>query len=261
MQGFMVHAKTSGTKTVTFANTARTHAGQNTFYKDAPLTSNILDLKVEGNNCINEYTRICFYVQASENFDGDFDAYKLFSYNETSSELYSKTSNNTSLAINTLPLETMDGGSVPISFKVGLPGNYTLSAEKLTSFPQNTHIILEDKITGSFQKLNDNPVYVFPATLQDETDRFVLHFKDITSIPESGIAETIPAWFNGGSLFVIAGEGTTKVTIFNIQGQRLHNYTIQGSGQKNISVNLPAGVYFARLTNDNKMQTVKMIIE
>ena len=259
MQGFMVHASAES-GSVTIKNAARTHDGQNVFYKNEQLTTNILDLKVEGNNR-TDYTRICFYDQASENFDGDFDAYKLFSYNEATSELYSKTPDNTSLAINTQPLATMEGGSVPISFKVGIAGNYTLSAEKLNSFSPDTYITLEDKGTGAFQKLNDNPVYVFSASSQDEADRFLLHFKDAASIPESGISETIRVWFNSGKLFVNSNEGTTILSIFNVQGQNLLNYTLYGSGQKSIALKLPAGVYFARLINDNKMQTVKIIIQ
>jgi len=143
MQGFMVHASATGS--LGMANGARTHSGQDIFYKDEPLTTNILDLKVERNGK-SDYARICFYEQATENFDGEFDAYKIFSYSASTSELYSKTSNNTSLAINTLPLAIMNGGSVPVSFKVGTPGNFTLSAEKLGSFAPNTYIMLEDKI-------------------------------------------------------------------------------------------------------------------
>jgi len=259
MQGFMVHANTGDSKTVTFPNSARTHSGQDVFYKDAPLTTNILDLKVEGNGK-SDYARICFYEQATENFDGDFDAYKIFSYSASTSELYSKTSNNTSLAINTLPLAIMNGGSVPVSFKVGTPGNFTLSAEKLGSFAPNTYITLEDKITGTFRKLNDNPEYAFLASSQDIVDRFVLHFKDVTSVSELSKPETINAWYNNGILNIKTEQGTTNVDIFNVQGQILLNYQLHGSGLQTLTVNFPAGVYFARLINDGKMQTVKIIV-
>jgi hypothetical protein len=260
MQGIMVHAKTSGTQTVSFTQNSRSHSGLSTFWKDAPLTTNILDLKIEGNNQ-TDYARICFFEEATENFDGDFDAFKMFSYSETRSELYSVTTNLTKLAINTLPLTILDGGSVPVSFKVGTPGNYTLSAERMNSFATNTYITLEDNVTGALQKLNDNPVYVFSATSQDITDRFVLHFKDATSINDPSAPEIVNAWYHGGSLVVRAGKGTTDVSIFNVQGQILKNYQLHGSGLQNIDVILPVGVYVARLINDGKMQTVKMIVQ
>jgi hypothetical protein len=258
MQGFMVHASSAGN--VKIKNGARTHTGQNVFYKDEPLATNILDLKVEGNGKA-DYARVCFYEEALENFDGDFDAFKIFSYSPSTSELYSKTINNTSLAINTLPLEIMDGGQVPVHFKVGTPGNFTLSAEKLNTFSSNTYILLEDRVTGALQKLNDNPVYTFSAAPLDAVDRFVLHFKDATSIAEPTSQQGISAWDNNGKVTIETQEGTTSVDIFNIQGQNLQNFQLHGSGLQIVSIKLPTGVYFARLVNEGRMQTIKMIIQ
>jgi hypothetical protein len=260
MQGFMVHANTKDEKTVTFSNAARTHEGQNVFYKDAPLTTNILDLKVEGKEKA-DYARVCFYEQATESFDGEFDAYKLFSYSSSTPELYSKTNENTSLAINTLPMEIIDGGTVPVHFKVGIPGNYTITAERINSFAASTYIFLEDKVTGAFQKLNDSPFYTFTASAQDRVDRFVLHFKDATSISEPAPQQAIAAWYNGGALTIKTQEGVTSVAIFNIQGQNLQNYQLHGRGLQTESINLPTGVYFARLINEGTMQTIKIIVQ
>ena len=260
MQGFMVHTNTGTPKTVAFSNTARTHSGQNVFYKNEPLTTNILDLKVESNGKA-DYARVCFYEEAFETFDGDFDAFKIFSYSPSTSELYSKTADNTSLAINTLPLAILDGGQVPVHFKVGIPGNFTLYAEKLNSFSANTYILLEDRVTGALQKLNDNPVYAFSSSSQDVVDRFVLHFKDATSIAEPASQQAIVAWYNNGKLTIETQEGTTTVGIFNIQGQNLQNFQLHGSGLQSVPINLPTGVYFARLINDGNMQTVKMIVQ
>ena len=260
MQGIMVHAKTSGTKTVSFTQNTRSHSGLGTFWKDAPLTTNILDLKVEGNN-MKDYARVCFYEEATEEFDGDFDAFKLFSYTETIPEIYAVSSDLKSLAINTLPMEMLDGGLVPVGFSIGTPGNYTLAAEGINTFAANTYIILEDKVTGAFQTLNDNPVYAFSASLQDITDRFVLHFKDATSVSEPGKPAKINAWYQAGSLAVRTSEGITNVGIFNIQGQNLQSYQLHGIGLQNIPINLPTGVYFARFINEGRIQTVKIMIQ
>lgn len=259
MQGFMVHAS-AASGSVGIANGARTHSGLEVFYKNEPLTTNILDLKVEGNDK-TDYARVCFYDPATENFDGDYDAFKIFSYSPTTSELYSKTTNNILLAINTLPLEIMNGGSVPLLLKVGLPGNYSLTAERINSFAPNTYITLEDKFTGTLQKLNDNPVYEFSASSQDSADRFVLHFKDATSIAEPASQQTITAWYNNGQLTIDTPEGTTTVDIFNIQGQNLRSFHLHGSGLQQVSIILPTGVYFARMINNSRMQTVKMVIQ
>jgi len=88
----------------------------------------------------------------------------------------------------------------------------------------------------------------------------VLHFKDVTSVSELSKPETINAWYNNGNLNIKTEQGTTTVDIFNVQGQILRNYQLHGSGLQTLTVNLPAGVYFARLINDGKMQTVKIIV-
>lgn len=258
MQGFMVHASNTGS--LGMANTARTHSGQSVFFKDVPLNTNILDLKLEGNDKA-DYARVCFYEAASENFDPDFDAFKIFSYSPKTTELYSKTANNTSLAINTLPLAIMDGGSVPLRLKVSMTGNFILIAERLNSFSSNTYITLEDKLTGHLQKLNDNPVYAFSVTSQDDEDRFVLHFTDATSISEPALQNSIKAWFSNGKLTVETQAGTTILDIFNVQGQNLRSIQLRGSGLQQVPVNLSAGIYFARLTNSGQMQTIKIIIQ
>ena len=258
MQGFMVHASAAGS--LGMANAARTHEGQNVFWKEAPLTANILDLKLEGNDKA-DYARVCFYDEATENFDSDFDAFKIFSYSPNTTEIYSKTANNTSLAINTLPMAVMDGGSVPLHLKVSMTGNFTLTAERINSFAPNTYITLEDKKTGSLQKLNDNPVYAFFISLQDAADRFVLHFKDATSVSEPALQLSAKAWYSNGKLTVETSEGTTYVEIFNVQGQILRSCQLHGSGLQQIPLKLPTGAYFARLINNGNMQTIKMIIQ
>jgi hypothetical protein len=78
----------------------------------------------------------------------------------------------------------MEGGSVPVSFSPGSAGDFTLTAETISSFSPDTYITLEDKATNTLQKLNDKPVYNFTATSQEAPDRFVLHLANATAVPE-----------------------------------------------------------------------------
>ncbi len=261
MQGFMVHAKNTGTQTVSFSNVARTHSGQDVFWKSGPITTNILDLKVQGNNSI-DYARVCFYEQATENFDGDYDAYKLFSYSSVASELYSVTKDNTSLAINTQPLTAMDGGQVPVAFKVGLAGNYTLSAEKLNSFDASTYITLEDKATNTLQKLNDNPVYAFTASVQDNADRFVLHFKNASSVPNAVSSENVKIYVADGNIVVTTQEATnSEIRVNNILGQQVLRNETNGNSRTVLNAqSLPNGVYIVSMIVNNKTISQKVVV-
>ena len=81
MQGFMVHAKITGTQTVTISPDARTHSGQNFFYKSTNAIPGSLSLLVMSNGYEDE-AFIHFNQGATSAFDGDFDAYKLKSYSK-----------------------------------------------------------------------------------------------------------------------------------------------------------------------------------
>ena len=258
MQGFMVHSTSAGS--VVISNTARTHLGQDVFYKSAELVTNILELKVEGSNK-TDYARVCFYNQASNNFDGEYDAYKLFSYSASATELYSVAADNTSLAINTLPETVMDGGTVPVSFKTGATGNFTITADKLSTFA-NTSITLEDKTTATFQKLNDNPAYTFFATANDVADRFVLHFKNATSIPEPKTDYSFEVSYIKGVVKVetdlIGVNGDIRVT--DMVGRTLAVSKYTSGTAATFSLNVKPGVYIVGLYTANRIYSQKVLV-
>jgi hypothetical protein len=259
MQGFMVHATTSGTKTVAIANSARTHIGQDVFYKRANLVTNVLDLKVEGNNK-TDYARVCFYEQATINFDGEYDAYKLFSYNASASEIFSVTADNTKMAINTLPLAILEGGSVPVSFKVGVEGNYLLSAETLNTFATGINITLEDKSTGTMQMLIDNPVYAFKATTKDAEDRFVLHFQNTTSVPELQKVRDLNVFAVDGIITIQSlGQLSGKVAIIDMMGRTIAKGRVEAGGSTQINIPGNTGVYIVRVFTSKGNSNTKIL--
>jgi hypothetical protein len=261
MQGIMVHAKTSGTQTVSFANDFRTHEGQNVFYKSAQLASNILDLKVEGNNK-SDYARVCFYDRATDNFDGEYDAYKLFSYSANTSELYSVTADNTPMAINTLPETVMEGGSVPVSFKPGSSGDFMLTAEKINSFDAGTTIMLEDKATNTWQKLNDKQAYTFTATSTDATDRFVLHFKNTTSIPETEAENP----FNISIIDGVINVGTSsaglsgKIRVSDMTGRTIAVQNLVSGTPTRVNLEATPGVYVVSVYTSKDIYSRKVVV-
>ena len=261
MQGVMVHAKTTGTHTVSFTNSARTHSGQNVFYKDAQLTSNVLDLKLEGSKN-TDYARVCFYTDATANYDGDFDAFKLLSNDQTLSEFYTMSGDDKLLSINTLPISAMDGGSVPVSFAAGTEGSYTLSAEKMNSFDASTYITLEDKLTNTLQKLNDNPVYTFTATPQDAKERFVLHFKNATLVPDPKSVENTSMFYANGSINIVTAQGNNaQILVSNMLGQEVLRAQAAGSTLTSINANnLTNGVYVVSMVANNKVVSQKVVI-
>ncbi|NTW26047.1 MAG: T9SS type A sorting domain-containing protein, partial [Lentimicrobium sp.] len=257
MQGFMVHATSAGS--IAISNDARTHSGQDVFYKSVQLTTNILDLKVEGSNK-TDYARVCFYDQATESFDGDFDAYKLFSYSDGIPELYTLAAGDVPLAINTGPLSKLKG-SVAMGFKPGAQGSYTVTAENIGSFDSEAVINLEDLATGTIQELTKNPVYSFTAGPDDNASRFMLHFFAPVSIDEPESSDLMIYNYGQEIRVIIADASTLTFTLVNLQGQVVYTRQLSGSSSYALSLNLPAGIYVARVMNTRISKAQKLIIK
>lgn len=263
MQGFMAHVNyLNTTGTVTMKNSDRVHENLNLYYKSSSvLTENVLNISVAGNGRSDD-ARICFYDQATENFDGDFDAYKLFSNNTSVPELYSVTPDNTELAINTLPLSQMYV-TVPLGFKPGAEGDFTFTADGVSNFPSSTYIILEDLKDGISQKLNDNPVYAFTASPADTSSRFLLHFKDATSVPDLPSKETFTIHFGNGNINIITQpDVNAEIMVSNMLGQVVMQNKTNGNSLTTLNAgNLQNGVYVVSLVGNNKVVSKKIVIE
>jgi len=256
MQGFMVHANTNN-GTVTINNDDRVHQALTTYYKQGGSPSNLLILKVEANGFEDE-TNLFFTDLANTAFDSEYDAYKIFSANENVPQLYSITSDGTKLAINSMP-ENISGTSVVLGIKTGSETASTLTASSIDSFESGTEITLIDNKTNNIQNLTKNPVYNFTSTQGDDPARFELKFGTV-GINDPIVNPLINAWYNAGKLYLVNDAGNTNIEVYNLQGQKVQKLFVQDGGLQTISLNLPAGVYFAQIISNGINQTVKIII-
>jgi len=256
MQGFMVHANTSS-GTVAINNDDRVHQALTTYYKQGGSLSNLLILKVEANGFEDE-TNLFFTDLANTAFDSEYDAYKIFSANENVPQLYSIASDDMKLAINSMP-ENISGTSVVLGIKTGNQTACTLTASSIDSFESGTEITLIDNKTNNIQNLTKNPVYNFTSTQGDDPARFELKFGTV-GINDPIVNPLINAWYNAGKLYLVNDAGNTNIEVYNLQGQKVQKLFVQDGGLQTISLNLPAGVYFAQIISYGINQTVKIII-
>ncbi|MBI9037236.1 MAG: T9SS type A sorting domain-containing protein [Bacteroidales bacterium] len=171
-QGFFLKVDSPGNiGTFSLDNSARLHHAEPGYnYPEI----NFLRLSAEG-GVFSDETIICFNENATQSFDSEFDAYK-FILNNNVNQLFSKTSEEFGLAINTLPNILLDNGiSVPLSYNIVESGNYTITASEMESFIE-ANIILEDVLLGTTINLNETPIYNFTANPEDDPDRFIVHF-------------------------------------------------------------------------------------
>ena len=155
-QGFFVKAR--GPATLVMNNSIRTHTNSSVFRSNP---DNILKLTFK-NDSMTDETVIRFTTDATKNFDGNFDAYKLFGY-KTSPQLYTVINQKVYASINSLPEATLDSTKVQLNLSIGFSGNFKIVANGVNSFNNSAIIILEDTKLKVKHDLTIDTIYSFYA--------------------------------------------------------------------------------------------------
>jgi PKD repeat protein len=243
-QGFFVGVTsgfTSGTLSMT--NDVRTHSTA-PFFKDE--IADIVRLEVTGNGYTDE-TVIRFLDVATAEFDGQWDAHKLFGIVDEAPQLYSIANNI--LSINSLP----ECEKVSLGIKAGINGLYTISATEINDLP---FVILEDKETGIFTDLKTS-IYPFNSSGGTDNNRFILHFKDI---PIDNADKGFVIYSNHNQIVVYNSlnlEGEVK--IYNVMGQEIINKQII-AGFNNITLGNSSGHYIVNVRTSESVVNKKVFI-
>jgi hypothetical protein len=190
-----------------------------------------------------------------------YDAYKMFSDYDQVPQMYT-TANNDQLSINTLP--SIDQNSaIPLGFKAGVSGLYSITASGMESFDTGTPIWLEDKTLNTSTNLKTNPAYSFTYNTGDNADRFVVHFKSALGLntPES---HKMIIYANGNTIFI--NPGTEKlqgeVIVYDILGNKIVKDRLNNeSSIYSININNPMGYYMVKVISDKGVYTQKVFIQ
>lgn len=185
-QAFFVKAKStvgSGGQEITIPNDARKHSGQDFWGKSnsskSTKTSNgffRLQANVDG---FSDELVVRYIPEATDLYDGDYDAYKMYSFSTNMPQIYTYNElNGAGYAINSLPVSDMDQ-IVPVGFEIGKNGVSNCDIQLLDYNMNNNHIYIQDVNENTVQNLISNPNYNF--ILQDSADireRFFIYFEE-----------------------------------------------------------------------------------
>lgn len=254
MQGIMVHAKTSGTRTITFTNAARTASGQNVYYNSQAAPTGSISLKVVSGTHADE-TFVHFNAGATAAFDGGYDAYKLFSYNPDIPQLYTLTEAGEMLAVNGQePLQAES--QLMLYLRPGATSAHTITA----SVSQlQASILLTDQKTGATTKLIDETVYGFEANGSDAPARFLLQFAAV-GLNESRVNPPLVAFMAGDELVVRHNGQPAGIMVFDLSGRLLLN-SQAGAGEISRLLFAPGpGLYVVSLLSEEGIQSTKLIV-
>lgn len=176
-QGFFVKAKASAgaSSSFTISTNARVHYNTVFYKKSDDIAADLLRMNVTKNGFTDE-TIIRSLEEATDEHDGQFDAYKMFSWDNTKPQLYSCNQSNSIFAINSIP-EITSTKTVPLALYTGQSGDYTFNFTECTY--ENVNIYFEDRTTSTHINVRETPSYTFNISQTAEVtskERFFLHF-------------------------------------------------------------------------------------
>ena len=173
-QAFFVKVKnTGGTHSETFSipENARVHNNVAYWKKSSKTTPNILKLNISNGDFTDE-TVIRTIPDATLDHDADYDANKLFSWNNLLPQLYSESGSSNYFAINTLP-EFKENTVIPLGVYTGVSGEYSINVVDDSFF--GYHIYLKDELLNISQNISIHKTYNFNQAAENNTDRFKLN--------------------------------------------------------------------------------------
>lgn len=183
------------------------------------------------------------------------------SFYETAPSLYTtKQAGNYSINFQGEPAAV----SIPMGFKAGADGTYTLTASQLESFASSTDITLEDRKLSTTQNLMQHPVYTFAANKSDDGARFILHFGGAFSINEKEKEQAITVYASGNTIYISGKPGSVikgEVYVYNTIGQAIMHKKLSADNLVQFSLNANTGYYLVRVITADNAYTSKVFIQ
>jgi len=252
---------TGSSPSVTFSNNARVKSNH-PFYKSYNTMPNHLQLVVKAND-YNDALIVGFVEGAQKEYDGKYDARKLFGGYEMIPSLYSKTEDGVKVSINELPqLQPDENAIVPVEFTMGLSGIYTIKAEDMNTFDSGMSVYLEDKSSNTMINLKENAVYTFNYNTGENADRFNLHFR----MGANGITENeanINIYSYDRSIYINGDQSLNgNISVYNVLGQEIVSRQLDGKTIYSISMNGSSkGYYMVKVISGKQTITRKVYID
>lgn len=246
-QGFFVEVldgQTTGTLAMT--NDVQLHNAVN-FLKTPEVISELVRLEVS-NGSYSDETLIYFIEEATDGYDFEFDAHKLFSFNENIPQIYS--TNNDFMAINVLPVANTE---IPLDVR-GIDGEtMSISATEILGFGD---VDLLDNYTGAHTNLSENG-YEFLYD-EDITDRFILFFTTVGNNEELNDLVNIYS-YNKNIRVVIPEIPNTEISVYSVVGQLI---AVAKANERTTEIPiLNSGYYIVKVITNCNIITAKVFVK
>jgi hypothetical protein len=263
MQGFFIHV-TSANKTLVLPVNAKTSTSTSSRAK-GEVKGDQCDLKAIKltfyNGTKKDETLVCLVAKATEGFDTDFDAYKLFG-NSTVPYIYTEMG-DIKYAINSVPEPDLNPIVIPISLIVQHPGISKIDVSEFDNM-DGFKVIL--KHGGSEKLLTKDISYEFTTDAGTFTDFQLIIINGTVGIDEHSELRAVTR-YNNQSIFISCSNqiqsGNYCISIYDLNGRIFYknNFLLESGAAIQIPVgNLPPGIYLTCLQLENEKYVSKFIV-
>ena len=256
-QGFFVQVSAApGSLTIPLAS--REHNATGWYKSDVNMQE--LKLKVIGGaRDFYDYSTIRFNEMASESFDSDFDSYKMYGM-ASAPQIMTVLNTNEEASTNVLPFSNNER-IVPLNFKAGTNDEFTISVEVNTVSAEG-NIYLEDQFTDQMINLSTHNSYTFDATIEDNANRFLLHFNGVTGEESVEDASNIQVYSGDGMIYINnLDDLSANILVYNVNGQLVAQEQMNGESLKKIDFQAAAGIYLVSIQSEGSVETQKVYVK
>jgi hypothetical protein len=204
--------------------------------------------------------------KATDGFDSQSDALKLFNTDLKVPNLYAVSSGGANLSIDALPvIEPLT--VVPLGLKINRSGEVVFKIRDIESYFSGMTIFLSDVVAGIEKDLVSGNEYKVNLTSGVYTNRFYLNFKNGVITGDNQIApddESITVFSSPGVLkanIKLLPEGRGVLKLSSLTGQVLLNQNVYESGYYEYSLDLRTGIYIATFISGNIKISRKLFIQ
>ena len=223
--------------------------------------TNALRITISGYGYSDE-TIIRFIDDATPDFDGQYDAWKLLSPNPMANSIYSLIPSNDKLSINSLPLYDNDT-TIEIHTKVAASGLYTITIEEVFEFDSDFLLSFTDldaEVTYNYS----GGTLTFDCVLQPNTSIATITFNIAKTISTSinpmieNNGFTLATKGNGNYGLIFTDNDIKNIVVYDLTGKSILNDQINTSNYPLNLANNPSGLYIITINNGSETITKKV---
>lgn len=205
--------------------------------------NNAFRFKITGNGYTDE-TVVRLLNGATQNYDGMYDAWKIFSLNPNVPSIYTQIAAGQELSINSLPEFTEDV-SINIYTSTPVSGTYTINIEEIYALTSNYKVSLTDISSNTHYRILGDTALVFTINAQQNSPTFTFNISTPAVISTTN--ESCNNMNDGSLLVNNAGNTNWEIAIFDATNNLVVNGTSNSS--LNSYSNLSPGNYTAELNS------------